>query len=59
MNPEAIEKTKKELRAEERLNKKLMYENLKTTGVLKKNDNKQIDDKHESFLDEIDNLFSS
>ncbi|CAF0982089.1 unnamed protein product [Brachionus calyciflorus] len=63
LNPEKIEKTKskKELKAEQRLNKKIMFENLKSTGQLKKQERRDSEDsdKHESCLDEIDNLFSS
>ena len=63
LNPEKIEKTKskKELKAEQRLNKKIMFENLKSTGQLKKQEriDSEDSDKHESCLDEIDNLFSS
>lgn len=60
MEKEEKKKTKKELKADERLNKKLMYAKLKSTGILtssEHNSDKKIFKDTENFSEEIDNLF--
>lgn len=60
LEKEEKKKSKKELKANERLNKKLMYNKLKSTGILTSSEHlhdKEIVNNSETFSEEIDNLF--
>lgn len=58
LNTQERPKSKKELRALERLNKKLMYDKLKSNGVLTRLDEKESGHESDNSFEEIDNLFS-
>ncbi|RNA25371.1 tRNA wybutosine-synthesizing 3 -like protein [Brachionus plicatilis] len=57
LNTQERPKSKKELKALERLNKKLMYDKLKSNGVLTRLDEKESGHESDNSFEEIENLF--